>query len=92
MNRSARKHWKVLMDCQVTRAKRYHIVLDTNGDHAFTSPSLEGCFEWAFEQGVRWLVLVGDRWTWQINIANCWRLPTVDDARAGETAEAGQPF
>lgn len=42
----------ILTDCPITRRKRFHAVLDTNGDPVFQSRILWDCFEYLDAEGV----------------------------------------
>ncbi len=41
----------IFPDCQLTRRKRVHWVIDDKGDVSFSSADLSDCINWLFEQG-----------------------------------------
>lgn len=61
--------WRILLDCQMTRRKRWHIVLDPEGDCQFSSPKLEACLTWLRDADVYACLLMGDEWVWHLELS-----------------------
>ncbi len=41
----------IFPDCQLTRRKRVHWVIDDEGDVAFSSADLSDCIRWLYDRG-----------------------------------------
>lgn len=84
-------NWRIYLDCEITRRKRYHIVANHFGDTAFTSPNLETCLCWCADEGHRLIQIVGEHWTWWIWVQH--REPLTEDAhQVTNEQEPGLPF